>query len=244
MHPLVILLVLSALTSAPALAQQPVPKPYPQVAVTLTPEFEEGLPAFRQELAAVAKRRIYAELERLVAAHGFFWERDFSSAFDPRRPPVENLAAALRLEHRNGAGWQALARFAAEPSAAQLPARLGVVCAPAPPTYDGAEVERLLDVTRTRISEWLYPRADATVVRAAARANAAAVETLGLHFVRALAADGEAPSVAAGWVRVATPTGKIGFVPPGALLSLRAARLCYGRDTIGRWQIVGYVGEE
>ena len=34
---------------------------------------------------------------RLTAAQAVFWERDFANAFDIRKAPVDNLAAALRL---------------------------------------------------------------------------------------------------------------------------------------------------
>ena len=244
---LALLPALAALAAVSALAQQPAApqKPYTAVPVTLPQGFADpGLEAFRKELAAVAKGRIYAELTRLVAGHGFFWERDFANAFERRRPAVDNLAAALRLEHRDGSGWRTLAAYAAEPSAAALPARPGVVCAPAPPAYDGAELDRLLDDTRSKAGEWLYPRADGTPVRVAARGNAAVSERLGLHFVRVLAAAPKDGEPGAGWIRVATPAGKTGFVAADALMSLGAARLCYGQDTMGRWHLVGFIGEE
>ena len=238
--------LLAALAPASGAAQPaPAQKPYQPVAVKLPPALaDESLAAFRKELAAVAERRIYAELARLVISHGFFWERDFDRRFDARKPPVDNLAAAIRLEHLSGAGWAALAAFAAEPSAAELPGRLGVFCAPAPPDYDVTDLDRVIDTIRSNAMDWAYPRADKTPVRAAAQPQAATVETLGLHFVRVLGstAEGNDPDVKrAAWTRVATPSGKAGFVAPGALLSLAAPRLCYGKDAFGRWRIVGFV---
>ena len=53
--------------------------------------------------------------------------------FDPRKPAVDNLAAAIALEQGNGAGWDTLAAFAAEATVEPLESRPGVVCAPARP---------------------------------------------------------------------------------------------------------------
>jgi hypothetical protein len=231
------------ITAAQAPRVRP-PAPYAPVAVTLPPEFDDAsLAAFRAELALVAKGRIYAELARRTVAHGFFWDRDLGSAFNPRRPAVDNLAAALRLEHSDGAGWRTLAALAGEASAVPLEARPGIVCAPGRPTFDGIALDQLIDTTRTDPPDWAYPRTE-TMVRASPRTNAVMVEMLGLHFVRVLGfegKDGEAPSRTL-WARVVAPSGKTGFVAPGTLMSLNAERLCYGKDATGRWHIAGYIG--
>jgi hypothetical protein len=72
---------------------------------------DDSLNTFRAELAAVATRRIYAALARLVRTDDFFWERDFGRSYDPRRPAVDNLAQALSLEAQNGGGWNGSRRF-------------------------------------------------------------------------------------------------------------------------------------
>ncbi len=247
------LVLLSAIAAffaaAPADAQPsraPAPRPYRPVAVTLPAALDDAsFEAFRKEFAAVAKGRVYAELERLVTTQGFFWDRDFGSGFDRRKPAVDNLAAALRLERNAGDGWTALARFAAEPALTPLTSRYGIICGPARPGYDAVELDRLLDMTRTDGTDWLYPRADKVAVRSAPQPNAAVVDTLGLHFVWMLdhvGKDKERDAFRNVWVRVATPAGKIGFVAPDALTSLYAERLCYGKDTIGRWHIAGFIG--
>ena len=135
--------------------------------------------AFRAALAAAAKSRIYAELAPLVLEHGFFWGRDFGQRFDPRRPPVDNLAAAIALEQGNGIGWDALAAFAAETAVEPLDSRPGVICAPARPDYDSVAFAKLLDVTYTNGIDWAYPRADETPVRAAPQPGRRKVGTLG-----------------------------------------------------------------
>lgn len=221
------------------------PKPYAPVAIARpAAHADESFAAFRARLAAVAKRRLYAELAPLVEPHGFFWGRDFGQALDPRKPGVDNLAVAVALEQNDGAGWQRLAEFAAEPAAEPLPSRPGVVCAPARPAYDGVAFSKLLETSYTGGVDWAYPRADETPVLAAPKSDAATVGTLGLSFVRLLGFDGAASEPNPGrkqWARVALPDGKIGFAAPGSLMSLTAAQLCYIKDLVAGWRISGYI---
>jgi hypothetical protein len=236
--------------AAPAPAQpapaQPAQKPYKAVAVTITtvprdPAFE-GL---RKELADIAKRKDRAALAQRVVAREFFWERDFSGSFDAKRPSIDNLAAALTLEADDGSGWDALAAFAAETSVGPLPGRPSIICAPAIPQFDEEARDKLVDSTQSDGLEWNYPRAAGLQVRAAPQANAALVETLGLHFVRVLGfedKDGDTDPVRTAWARVATPSGKTGFAAPNSLVSPYADRLCYAKEGTSPWRIVGYVG--
>lgn len=227
-------------------AIQPAAKPYQPVAVKPpAPAEDSDLESFRNEIAGVAKARIYVELERLVTVQGFFWDRDFRRSFDRQQPGVDNLAAAVRLERRKGIGWVTLANFAAERTAAPLTGRPGIVCAPGEPSYDDVEFDRMVDDTRSSAQDWSYPRTEGAAVRAAPRDGAEVIDTLGLVFVRVLdylAKDKEPDSIRAAWARVATPAGKIGFVAPGALMPLLPERLCYGKDGFGRWRIAGFVG--
>jgi hypothetical protein len=235
-------------TLRPPPAPPSAPRPYQAVAIKLPlvpqdPSFE----IFRDELASIAKGRIYAELKRLVIVQSFFWDRDFKGGFDRQQSGVDNLAAAIRLERRNGMGWGTLAAFAAKTTASPLTGRPGIICAPGEPSYDGVEFDRLIDVTRSNARGWAAPRADKTDVRAAPRINAAVIETLGPALVRVfgyLAKDNEPDTLRAAWARVATPSGRIGLVAPGMLISLTPERLCYGKDGFGRWRIAGYVGGE
>ena len=199
---------------------------------------------FRAALAAAAKSRLYSELSPLVLERGFFWGRDFGQRFDPRRPPVDNLAAAIALEQGNGTGWEALATLTDETAVEPLDSRPGVTCAPARPDYDGVAFAKLLDASVTNDIDWAYPRADETPVRAAASPGAAKVGTLGLHFVRLLGFEGPDSEPAPGrtqWARVALPDAKQGFVAPGSLMSLTAERLCYIKDPTVGWRIAGYI---
>jgi hypothetical protein len=234
----------------PSVAQPPrgkaaAVKPYKPVPVKLpTAPDDPKLETFRNALAEIARTRVYAKLAPLVETKNFFWDRDFSNAFDKRKPAIDNLANALRLEHENGAGWISLADFAADKSAGALDSRPGVFCTPGQPTFDGVDLDKLIDVTRTDGFDWAYTRAPDIPVRAAPRANAAVVEKLGLYFVRLLGFEGpdsDTPGRTQ-WAKVAAPSGKTGYVAPNSLLSITTERLCYAKNALGDWRIVGYVG--
>jgi hypothetical protein len=239
------------IAAAPALAQSaarpPAPtKPFAAVRVKLPPPPNDAsFAAFRQNLAAVAKRRVFAELARNVTPQGFFWDRDFAKSFDPRRTGAENLAAAIRLEHGSGTGWQMLAEFAAEPTASAMPAAPGVLCAPGRPNFDQGDFDRLIDATRSSPTEWVYPRATSLELRAAPRLTSAVIETLGSYFIRVIrfeTAPANADPLHTSWTRIAAPSGKVGYAAPDTLNSPAAPQLCYVKDVIGRWTIAGFIG--
>ncbi len=222
------------------------PKPYKPVAIARPAALDDAsFTAFRRALSAVAKGRVYVELARLVEPQGFFWERDFGNHFDARKPAVDNLAAAIRLEQSGGIGWDSLLIVAGEAAVEPLESRTGVVCAPARPRYDSIAFARLLDETNSGDEQWRYPRADETPVRGAPQADAAAIGRLATHFVRLAgferAGADEALPERNFWARIVTPAGRLGYVAPNSLVSLGAARLCYGKDIVGRWHIAGFI---
>ena len=232
-------------SSFAASAQSAPPKPYEPVKISRPAAVtDESFVAFRARLAAVAQHRLYAELEPLVAARGFFWGRDFGHALDPRKPAVDNLAAAIGLESDNGAGWQRLAEFAALPAVEPLASRPGVVCAPASPQFDAVAFSKLQQTTYTDGFDWAYPRADETTVRSAPQSNAAVVGTLGPVFVHLLGFAGDDSEPDPGrklWAHVALADATMGFVEPASLLPLTAAKLCYAKDRVGGWHISGFI---
>ena len=182
---------------------------------------------------------------RSPSAREFFWGRDCSGNFDPAKPGVDNLVAALTLDGDDASGWDALAGFATETSVGTLPGRPSTVCAPAIPQLDEKAREQLFESTATDGVEWNYPRSAGLQVRAAPQANAAVIETLGLNLVRVLGfedKEGDADPVRNAWARVATPGGKTGFVAPNTLVSPYADRLCYMKEGTGPWRIAGYIG--
>jgi hypothetical protein len=228
---------------APALPAQ---KPYKAVAVTLpTSVRDAGLDGLRKELGEIAKRKDRAALAQRIVARDFFWERDFSGSFDPKKAGIDNLIGALTLDADDGSGWDALAAFVAEPSIGPLPGRPATVCAPAIPQLDEKARDQLFESTATDGVEWNYPRAAGLPVRAGPQANAAVIETLGLNLVRVLGFEdknGDADPVRNAWARVATPGGKAGFVAPNSLVSPYSDRLCYVKEGTGSWRIGGYIG--
>lgn len=245
MRLLICLVVLSFAAAAAAAPTPRPPRPYEPVAITRAePSQDKSFIAFRAELVATAKSRVYARLAALVSRHDFFWDRDFGRHLDPRKPAVDNLAQALALEHDDGAGWDKLAEFAEEAAVEPLASRPGVVCAPSRPTYDGVAYSRLLDKSYTGPMDWAYPRADNTTVRADPKPDAAAIGTIGAAFVRLVGFAGSDSEPDPGrklWAQVAMPDGKVGFVAPGSLMPLTAEQLCYVRDPVGGWRIVGFV---
>jgi hypothetical protein len=231
--------------SPPAQAQGQPQKPYKPVPVTIASSpRDSGLDALRKDLGDIAKRKDRTALATRIAKD-FFWERDFGGNFDAKKPGIDNLTGALGLDADDGGGWEALAAFAAESSAGPLPGRDTAICAPAPPEFDEAARNQLIEESQTDGIEWAYPRASGLQVRAAPQANGAVIETLGLHFVHVLGFEGkqtDADPIRISWARIVTPAGKTGFIAPNSLVSPYADRLCFTKDAGGAWRIAGYVG--
>ena len=218
------------------------PKPYKPVAVKLAPENKDpSLETFRKQLADIAQRKDRAALARLVVDKDFFWERESGNATDQNKSGIENFAAATGLDAKDNSGWQLLADYAAEPTVSQVADRNDFVCAPAMPDFNEEEFEALVLSTETDPGEWGFPLRDGIEVRDSAMPNAKVVETLSLHFVRAMPDDSSASS-AASMLRVVTPSGKVGYIPIDLLSPLGVEQLCYIKAA-GGWKIAGYVGE-
>src|SRR5262249_41653666 len=157
---------------------------------------------------------------------------------------IDNLAAALNLDAKDGSGWQTLQQMVSEPGAAPDPQKKGIFCAPAGPNLDDKQLEALTKATQTNPGEWGYPSEAGVEVRSAAQANAQIIEKLGLHLVRVLV-DTSPAAAAQGnseeWTRVVTPSGKVGFVKAEALNPLETDLICYSKEG-GNWRIAGFVG--
>jgi len=223
--------------------QQPPPlapaRPYKPVAITPPkPMTDAGFESLRQQIAEAAKRKDRAALARLVAEKGFFWERENGDRADKRKSGVDNLATALGLNNKDGAGWDMLAGYADDPTGSPSPEHKGAICAPADPAFNGKEFEALMKSTQTDVMEWGYPVSESIDVHATAQANAPVVEKLGLAFVRVMPEN--KPSSAA-YVRVVMPSGKAGYVSVDAIAPIGNDQLCYVKDG-GDWKIGGYIG--
>ena len=215
------------------------PGPYKPVTVT-PPQVvnDAALEALRKQLGEVSQQKDRAALAKLVVGQGFFWIGERGDRADKRRSGIDNLAAALGLKNKDGAGWDMLASFADEPTGAPLRDRKNVICAPADPAFDGKAFNDLLVSTKTDSGDWGYPVSGDVEVRATPQANAPVIEKLGSVFVRVAA---ENASNVPTFLRIVTPTGKTGFVSVDSLAPIGNDQLCYVKEA-GDWKIGGYVG--
>jgi hypothetical protein len=230
--------------SAPAAAQnraQPPAPAAPYKLVTITPPkqmTDDSFDAMRKQLGEAAQRKDRAAMARLVVAQGFFWQRENRNAADRRKSGIDNLSAALGLNNKEGAGWEILSGYAEDPTGSPSPKHDGAICAPAEPAYDGKELEELLKTTKSDLTDWGYPVSAGIEVHGAAQAAAPVIEKLGLHFVRIM------PDLASdppSYMRIATPSGKTGFVSIDSIAPIGNDQICYVKDG-GTWKIGGYVG--
>lgn len=217
-------------------------KPYTAVAATPPkPYGDPSFEAFRKQLGDIAAKKDRAALGKLVVAQGFFWLQDKDLA-NKSKSGIDNLAKAIGLDEKDGSGWDAVASFATDPTASDLPDHKGVICSPADPNIDSKAFQALADATQTDPSDWGYPLKDGIEVHAAAQANSPVVDKLGLNMVRVLP-DTAPPGDAAQpqFLHVATPSGKAGFIPIDSISPLGGDEMCYTKDA-GGWKIIGYFG--
>jgi hypothetical protein len=207
------------------------------------PSTDPSFAAFRKQLGDIASRKDRAALARLVASN-FFWMGEKGDKADKKKSGIDNLAAAIDLDNKDGFGWQGLAEAASEETLDPVPERKGVMCSPANPKFDEKAADEVAKDTGTDPSEWAYPSKPNVEVHAAAKANAPVVEKLGLNLLRIMP---EPPASATPaqetpfFVRVVTPSGKVGYVLGDDISSLETDQLCYIKDAAG-WKIAGYAG--
>lgn len=238
--------VVVALSAAvvPALSQSPTFKPFKPIEVDIPkPPKDPAFDAFRRQLAAIAADRNRAALKAQLGGD-VFWENDVEGAYNDKRTDFDNLLSALHIDRDPARGWAALAAFAAEPTTGALHLRRNVFCAPSPPKYADADLYTAMEESGSDVSDWYYPRQAGLAVRGAPQPDAAAIDSLGVALVRVLGfvrprAETQTPQAA--WARVVTPSGRVGFVAPNALLSPLANRLCFAKEGAA-WRIVGFIG--
>ena len=149
----------------------------------------------------------------------------------------------IQLNAKDDSGWDQLASYAFDPTAAPIATIKDVICSPADPVFNDNEFEALLKATQTDLEEWGYPLLSGIEVRQTRLSSAPVIETLGLHFIRVLV-DESVANVGPNQLptlQVVTPTGKTGFIPAFALAPLGNDQLCYRKDGES-WKITGYVG--
>jgi hypothetical protein len=219
------------------------PKPYKAVPVTpAQPYNDPSFTAFRKQLGDIAGRKDRAALARLVVRN-FFWIGEKGDKADKKKSGIDNLAAAIDLDNTDGSGWQGLAEAADETTLEPVPQRKGIMCAPAIPNFDEKAAAQLAKDTGTSPSEWGYPSMPDVEVRAAAKADAPVIDKLGVHLVRVMAEQPDAAAPEPAFLRVVTPSGKVGYVAEELISSLQTDQLCYVKDATG-WKIAGFAGED
>jgi hypothetical protein len=211
------------------------PQPYAD------PSFE----AFRKQIAEVASHKDRAGLAKLLT-NTFFWMGEKGDRANKRKSAIDNLAAAIDLDGKDGAGWEILTEAANETTLEPVPDRKGVMCSPASPSYDQKAAAQNAKTTGTDFGDWGFPTKGSVDVHAAGQASAPVIEKLGSVLVRVMPEEPPAgaqanPPPGSTFVRVVTPSGKVGFVPDDALASLDVDQLCYVKDAAG-WKITGYAG--
>jgi len=217
----------------------PVAQPYKPVVITpATPLSDAGFDAMRKQLAEAARRKDRAALARLVVARGFFWRRENRDTANKRKPGVDNLAEALGLNNKDGAGWDILAGYADDATASPSAVRKDAFCAPADPEFNRKDFAELTKATQTDPSEWGYPVSANIEVHATPQANAPVIDKLSLAFVRVMP---EPKPTSAAYVRIVMPSGKAGYVSVDSVAPVGNDQLCYVNDG-GAWKIGGYVG--
>jgi hypothetical protein len=230
----------------PPQAQQQLPfvPPAPYTALAVAPPkpyTDPSLAAFRQQLAAVAQKKDRAALAKLVLAKDFFWMKEEGNAAG-KKSGIEALATALSLAAKDGSGWETLSEFVSDETASPYPDRPNTVCSPAGPDFKTEDLEKLVAATKTDIAEWGFTAEENIEVKASAQANASVIEKIGMIFVRVM--PDLAPNASQEFMRIVTPSGKVGFVPAEAINPLGSDQLCYGKDAAGAWKIVGMIGGE
>jgi len=219
------------------------PGPYKPVPITLPPPLNDpSFGDFRKRLAEVAQNKDRAALAPLVAAT-FFWIPEDADIADKKLPAIDNVTKALSLGGADALGWDTLAAYAAESSTMPDPQRSGVICSPVEARFDEKAAEELAIATQTDGSDWVFPISDGIEVRADAKKDAPVIDKLGLYLVRILPDDSPLNAVHATFVKVMTPSGKVGYVPVESVLPIGGEQLCYVKEADG-WKIAGFFGGE
>ena len=226
------------------------PKPYKPVAVTLPQPFNDpSFDAFRKELGEIASHKDRAALAGKVVANGFFWMGEKGDKANKRKSGIDNLAAAIGLDGRDGEGWEILAAAANEATLEPIPEKKGVMCSPAGPVFDQKAAEQTARATGTSPQDWAFPVKGGLDVHAAGQAELSGDREGRLgprprHAGGAAARrrrNGPPPKPGSSFVRIVTPSGKVGYVADDAIGALDSDQLCFVKDAAG-WKISGYAG--
>jgi hypothetical protein len=236
---------------APAPGQPPqpaAPKPYKEITVTLPqPSTDASFDAFLKQLADIAMKKDRAGLARVVVPTNFFWIGEVNGRegdkVNKRKSSIDNLAAAINLDDKEGLGWIVLAQAAKQSSLEPMQQKRGILCSPAGPIFDEKAVEQLTKTSGTSEFDWAAPVKPGIDVHASAQPNSPVIGKLGMYLVRVLQEEPPAGSQApeSPFVRVVMSNGKTGFAEADLLAPIAFEQLCYSKDASG-WKIAGYYG--
>lgn len=234
----------AAVAQTPPAAQQPPPqapaKPYQKVTLSMPARVSDpALDALRKQLADIAQRKERAALAPLIVAQGFFWEREAGNAADEKKSALDNFAAAIGLDAKDGSGWEVFADYVAEPTVAQVGDRKDLVCAPVMPSFSDEDFLDVMKATDTDPVEWGFPLKDGVEAHETAKPDSKVVEKLGMHFVRVMP---DLRAAESDLLRIVTPAGKVAYIRGEELSPLGIDQLCYLKEG-NAWKIAGYVGE-
>jgi hypothetical protein len=242
----------AAVAALPAHAEEPrqpaPPKAYKTIPVTVAqPYADPSFAEFRKTLADIASKKDRAALGKVTASE-FFWMSENGDKADKKKSGIDNLAAALELDAKEGIGWEALKAASNEATLEAAPDRKGILCSPANPKFDEAAADAVAKDTDTDPAEWGYISKPDAVVRDAAKADAAVIDKLGVLLVRIMPEPQAAPAAGAPpqiqpFLRIVTPAGKVGYVAEEFIAPLGTDQLCYVKDGSG-WKVAGYAGND
>jgi hypothetical protein len=224
------------------------PKPYKPVTVTLPSAYSDpSFEAFRKQLGEIASHKDRAGLAKIVA-NNFFWMGERGDKANKRKSGIDNLAAAINLDSKEGIGWEILTAAANEDTLEQVPDKRGVLCGPAGPSFDQKAAMQNAKATGTDVGEWGFPIKGSADILSAGKAGSPVLEKVGSILIRVMPEEPPAgaqgappPQPGTSYVRVVTPSGKAGYILDENLGSLDLDQLCYSKDASG-WKVVGYAG--
>jgi hypothetical protein len=108
---------------------------------------------------------------------------------------------------------------------------------------------RSLSTTGTQPEEWGFPVKGSLDVHATGQPSSQVIEKVGSILVRIMpeeplpgAGDAPLPQLGSYFVRILTPSGKVGYVPDDTISALDNDRLCFVKDAAG-WKITGYIDD-
>jgi hypothetical protein len=219
------------------------PKPYKPVAVSLPqPYSDPSFEAFRKELGDIASHKDRAALAGKVVANGFFWMGEKGDKANKRKSGIDN-------DGRNSEGWEILTAAASEATLEPIPDKKGVMCSPAGPVFDQKAAEQTAKATGTSPMDWGFPVKGSLDVHAAGQASSPVIEKVGAVLVRVMpegpppgAGDAPPPKPGASFVRVVTPSGKVGYVVDDAIGALDSDHACGCLAAISAWAWISRPG--